>query len=403
MQRTKRVAVPHGVARLAMKSQPHGRIDGVFFFLAAATECDAGAPELFALHGSHVTLCWAWDVKRAARARQAARIVHDSGIAILQADDLTELITRATRGDLFGSQLFPCGYGDGAVSQIKHPPRQLETKSARVGRPAAAENFQRFDDFERVTSGTAQRLIHIGDQRDDALAHACAGFDEQFREVCGVLGSFHKCAGAGFHIEHESVNSFGKFLAHDRSANQAGAFDRTGHIAQGVHFLIGGRNFRRLANQGAATGIENAAEPVEREVHVKAGDGFELVERAAAVAQSPAADHGYAQTASRDDGRDHQRRFIANTASGMFVDELAAVCAGKIEDTAGVEHRFGERGNFGARQATARDRHQPSRHLVIGNPTARVAVDEPSNFFAGKFRGIALAADEIDGAHARRG
>ena len=49
------------------------------------------------------------------------------------------------------------------------------------------------------------------------------------------------------------------------------------------------------------------------------------------------------------------------------------------------------------------DRHQPGRHLVIGNVAAGVRGNELFDFFAGKFARVSLAADQVNGAHALGG
>ena len=111
----------------------------------------------------------------------------------------------------------------------------------------------------------AQRLIHVGDQRDDLLAHTLAGFDHQFGEKDGVLFVLHEGARAGLDIEHQRVDSFRQLLAHDRGADQVRTLHRAGDVAQRVEFAIGGRDFGSLADHGAAAGFEHAAEIGDRQ------------------------------------------------------------------------------------------------------------------------------------------
>ena len=61
----------------------------------------------------------------------------------------------------------------------------------------------------------------------------------------------------------------------------------------------------------------------EREIDVEAGDGFELVERAAGVSEAAAADHGNGQAARSDDRSEDERSFVADAAGGVLVDFLA--------------------------------------------------------------------------------
>ena len=71
-----------------------------------------------------------------------------------------------------------------------------------------------------------------------------------------------------------------------------------------------------------------------------------------------------------------------------------------IEHLAGMQHHFRERSEFRAVHPANPDRHQPCRHLVIGDFTARIAGHEKVNLFAGKLPGISFLADQVNGAHA---
>src|SRR5258708_5939191 len=68
-------------------------------------------------------------------------------------------------------------------AQIKHPGRQFDTEVGQVARSAAAQHFDAFDHFEGVAHGASQRLVHVGDQGDDSLAHALTGRDHELGEI----------------------------------------------------------------------------------------------------------------------------------------------------------------------------------------------------------------------------
>ena len=76
----------------------------------------------------------------------------------------------------------------------------------------------------------------------------------------GVRALLHERAVAGLDVEHERVDALGHFLAHDRGADQEGALDGGGHVAQRVELLVGRRDFGRLSDQRAAARFEHAAE-----------------------------------------------------------------------------------------------------------------------------------------------
>ena len=289
--------------------------------------------------------------------------------------------------------------GLGAFAEKKHPGGKLEAQFAEIGRAAAAEYFDALDDFIGMAGHAAERLVHVGDQRDHFLAHALAGLDHDFGEADGIFFALHERAGTGFDVEDQRVNAFGKLLAHDRGADETDIFDGGGDIAQGVDFLVGRSDFRGLADQAHAAFAENVAEFLEREIDVEAGDGFELIERAAGVAEAAAADHRNGEAARGDDGREDERSLVADAAGGMLVHFFAGKI-GEIEDFAGMEHGFGERGDLGAVQAADPRGHEPGGHLVVGNFAAGVAGDEEVDLLAGVFTGIAFFADQVDGAHA---
>ena len=61
------------------------------------------------------------------------------------------------------------------------------------------------------------------------------------------------------------------------------------------------------------------------------------------MAEAAAADHGNGEAARGDDGSEDERSFVADAAGGMLVDFFAGK-SGQIEDFAGIQHGFGERG-----------------------------------------------------------
>ena len=256
----------------------------------------------------------------------------------------------------------------------------------------------RLDDFVGVASETAERLVHVSDEGDGFFAHAFGGFDHQLGQADGVFFSLHEGAGAGFDVEHQRIDSFGKFLAHDGGADQANIFDRGGDVAQGVDFFVGGSDFGGLADQGHAAFAKDAAKIGQRQRGVESGDGFEFIEGAAGVAEAAAADHRNVEAARSDDWREDQRSLVANAAGGVLVHFFCGEF-GESDDFAGVQHGFGQAGDFRSAEAADPGGHQPGGHLVVGNFAAGIAGDQEINFFAGVFSRIAFFADKVNGAH----
>src|SRR4029077_7528543 len=208
----------------------------------------------------------------------------------------------------------------------------------------------------------------------------------------------HERALAGFYVEDQRVDSLGHFFAHDGGTDEIRAFDGGGNVAKGVEALVGGHDFGSLADEAATASLEDAAKIFEREIHVEGGDGFELVERAASWAEGAAADHGDVEAGSSNDGSDDERSLVADAAGGMFV-HFGGGEIGEIEDHAGMQHGFGEGGEFGTRHATPDDGHEPGGELVIGDAVVSDAVDEELDFLTGAFRGVAFFADDVNSAH----
>ncbi len=103
----------------------------------------------------------------------------------------------------------------------------------------------------------------------------------------------HEGAGADFDVEDEGVEAFGELLAHDAGGDEEGGLDGAGVVAQGVEEAVGGDEGGGLADEGRRrSGGEPGSKRGEGELRVEAGDGFELVERAAGVAERAAGDHG---------------------------------------------------------------------------------------------------------------
>ena len=75
------------------------------------------------------------------------------------------------------------------------------------------------------------------------------------------------------------------------------------------------------------------AELGEGEADAEAGDGLELVQRSAGVAEAAARDHGHVDAAGRGQRSEDQRRLVAHAARGVLVD-LGAGQVGEVEHLA---------------------------------------------------------------------
>src|SRR6202030_4140124 len=250
-----------------------------------------------------------------------------------------------------------------------------------------------------MASHTAKGLIHSCDKCYYFFTHALSGFHHDLSEANGIFLFLHEGPGARLDVEDQCVNAFGKFLAHDRRADESNILDGGSNVAKRVDFLVGRSNLRVVPDQAHAAFAQDAAKLVQRQIHVEARNRFQLVERAASVAEAAPADHRNREAARRYDGSKNERSFIANPSGRVLVHFLAGDL-GMVEDFSGVKHHLGESREFGAAHAANPHGHEPCSHLVIGYFAARVAGNEKIDFFAGEFSGITFFADQVDGAHA---
>src|ERR1700676_1855045 len=394
-----RLAFFYAVADAFVEFEADGVVNGVFLFFAAAAEGCERSTKLLAIRCGDESRGRARDIRVGTGSRKKLRVVNNALVATLQANALLEFFFGLSGGDHGFGEEAAVVEGLCAVAKKKHPGGKFDAQFDEISWAAAAEYVDAFGDFIGVSGHAAERLVHVGDESDNFFAHAPASFDHEVRQLRGIFFALHKGAGTGFDVEDKSVDAFGEFFAHDGGADEADIFHGGGGIAERVDFFVSRRDFRSLANEAHTAFAENAEEFSEGEIHVKARNGFEFIERAASVAETASADHGNSESARGDNGSEDERSLITDAASGMFVDFFAGKI-GEIDDFAGIEHGFGERGDLRTIEATEPRGHEPGRHLVIGNFAARVARDEEVNLLAGVFTGIAFFADQVDGAHA---
>src|SRR6266478_4740042 len=399
MNRGQRFSFFHAIADASVKFEADAVIDLVFLFLAATAERGQRDSKLLAVCSGDESASGTYYLEMQPRRGQAFRLVNDAFIAALQANPLSEFfecMAGANHGIGKAAAFF---HALRSLAEIEHPRRKFEAQVAQIGGPAALENFDGLGDFIRMPGHAPQRLIHIGNQGHDFFAHALPRFDHDFGKPNRIFLLLHEGPGARFHIKDQRVNALGKLLAHDGSANQADIFDRGSDVPERINFFVGGSNLRGLPDQAHAAFAEDAAQFLERQIHVEARNRFQLVERAAGVAEAAPADHRDGKPARRHNGRKNQRSLVANPTSGVLVHFLAGNF-GMVEDFSGVQHRFSERRELRAVHAANPHGHQPRGHLVVGYFAASVAGNQKIDFFAGEFPAITFLADQVDGAHA---
>ena len=243
-----------------------------------------------------------------------------------------------------------------------------------------------------------QRLVHIGDERRNLAAMRRADGDHLAGQLQRTVQILHERAVAHRDIEQDRVRTGGQLLGHDGGRDQRDAADGGGHIAQGVHLLVGNGDLAALADDRNADLVDLPEELLLRQARAGAGHSLHLVNRAARVAEAAPAHLGDLDTAGRHDGRNDQRRLVTDAAGGVLVG-LDARDGRQIDHVAGVGHDVGQHGGLLVSHAAQVDGHEKCRHLVVGHIACHIAVDGEGQFFMVQRTAVALLGDNIVHSH----
>ena len=214
----------------------------------------------------------------------------------------------------------------------------------------------------------------------------------------GTVQILHERAVAHRDVQQNGVGTGGQLFGHDGGGNQRNAADCGGHIAQGVHFFVGHSNFAALADNRNANLVDLLEELLLGQARAGAGHRLHLIDRAAGVAEAAAAHLGNLHTAGCDDGRNDQRRLVADAAGGVLVC-LDARDGGQIDHIAGVGHDVGQHGGFLVSHAAQVNRHEQRRHLVVGHVPCHIAVDGKGKLVMVQRTAVAFLGDNIVHSH----
>src|SRR5262249_51168608 len=138
------------VADAFVKFEAHTGVDGVFFFLAAAAQRGERDAELLAFSCGDVARGFGGYSDNETRRRQPRWVVHNTRIAVLQCDSLLEFFLGLAGGDHGFGETAAFVDGFGALAEVKHPGGELDAEIAKIRWTAAAEDFDRLDDFARM-------------------------------------------------------------------------------------------------------------------------------------------------------------------------------------------------------------------------------------------------------------
>ena len=219
--------------------------------------------------------------------------------------------------------------------------------------------------------------------------------EHRLGEHARILERLHEGAVADLDVEHDRVRPARDLLRHDRRRDQRHDVDRRRHVAETVELLVGRDEIVGLADDREPDVPHLLDERVDGEVDGEPGNGLELVERAAGVAEPAAAHLPDRHSAGGDDRPDCDRRLVADAAGRVLVDNLAAERGAEVERAAAADHRVGERVGLGGVQAAEVDGHAEGGELVVGDLAARVAEDQLGELVGGELLPVPLPLDQL--------
>src|SRR5262249_13186978 len=138
-------------------------------------------------------------------------------------------------------------------------------------------------------------------------------------------------------------------------------------------------------------------ELVARDLDAKAGNGLELVEGAARMAEPAPAHLPERDAARRDEGPDGDRRLVSYPTGRVLVDDRPAERGVQIEGASTRDERLRHRLRLGRGQTAEVNGHEKRRHLVVGDRAVRVAEHQLLHLVGGELLAVALALDQSRG------
>ena len=268
----------------------------------------------------------------------------------------------------------------------------------KVGDILPPETLNRFDDLEPVANHEAERLAHVRDEPERLLPHAVPNPHKGLCQGKRIVILLHEGPVARLHIQHQRINALRELFTHNASRNERNRLDRCGHIAQSVHLLVGRCNLPGLANQHKPGLPDNSLVLIDGEVGPETGNGFQLVQGPARVAQTPSGYHRNRDTACGHHRGKNQRHFVAHAAGGMLV-HFDSGDVREVDNLTRVQHHIGECGRLLPVHAPEIHSHQERGHLIIGDRSGNVLRDELLELLLGERRTFALLPDQFNRVH----
>ena len=319
MERAQHVAAAHRVAHALMHDHAHGQIQRIGLVLAARAQTLGGVAHVGGADGLDVARFVGAELHLRLRFGQQRRVLGHAGIAALGRDHLGQLAQALAVFDLCAEHVHARRNGVDFSRAAQNVRAKRQRDLQQIALRAAGEHVDGLLHLQRVAHVVAQRLIHVGDQRGEPLAAEVADAHHCLRQLQRFFIGVHDRAAAGFHVQHHHVAARGQLLGQNGRDHQRQTVHRRGHVAQSVERLVRRGERRRLTDDGAAHVCDLPAEGRVVQIDAHAGDGLQLVQRAAGEAQSAAGHLGHFHAAGGHQRHENQRGGVAHAAGGVLV------------------------------------------------------------------------------------
>ncbi|MNT03568.1 hypothetical protein D3C72_1381110 [compost metagenome] len=290
-------------------------------------------------------------------------------------------------------------FGGGQAAQHQHLGAQCQRDFMQArGTRTTRQVIHGAAHFQRIARVRRQRLVHVRQNGRRLHARAIADGDNAFGQFHRLVVGRHEGARTHFHVHHQRIQAGRQFLRQDGAGDHGHRFHRGRDVADAIETLVGRRQLRRLANDGYADLLHHLAEQCIVRHRAIAGNGVELVERAARVAQAAARDHRHVAAACGDHGAQQQRDDVAHAARRMLVDDgTRQVQRTPVQHLAGIAHGQGERHAFVHVHVVEIDSHAQRRDLPFADAAVSDATHEKLDFLGAQYALVALLADDFLG------
>ena len=221
--------------------------------------------------------------------------------------------------------------------------------------------------------------------------------EHRLREDPRIVDRLHERAVADLDVEDDRLRARCDLLRHDARRDQRHVVDGRRHVAQPVELLVGRYEVGGRSDDRHPDVAHLSDELVEAQLHAKAGDRLELVERAARVPEAAAAHLAERDAAGGDDRPDGDRGLVADAAGRMLVDDATPEVVRHVDGLAAPDESLRHRQRLRAGQAAEDDCHAERGHLVVGHVSPCVAEDELAHLVVAELAAVPLPLDQLGG------